>query len=171
MWVLISNSIKREKENRLGNRWVISQGRNCTVIKPLIWWILFNIWVPHSHYESEQQMFRKTWDWQNHFTDFTLIEMFCDWTHLFMRLLKLWTQLWHGQTNRKMENIPKINVNWLKIESSTLEFGSWYLYTDRYKLLYFINFSIGFHPNKLFREWYQNPICLWQNIYFKYLGF
>ena len=102
MWVFISNSIKREKENRLGNRWVIGQDRNCTVIKSLIWWILFNIWVSRSHYESEQQMFRKTRDWLHHFTDFTLIEMFCDWTHLFMRLLKLWTQLWlNKQKNGK----------------------------------------------------------------------
>ena len=102
MWVLISNSIKREKENRLGTWWVIGQDRNCTIIKPLIWWISFRIWVSHSHNESQQQMFRKTRVWQNHFTDFTLIEMFCDWTHLFMRLLKLWTQLWlNKQKNGK----------------------------------------------------------------------
>ena len=48
MWVLISNSIKREKENGLGTWWVIGQDRNCTIIKPLIWWISFRIWVSHS---------------------------------------------------------------------------------------------------------------------------
>ena len=170
MWVLISNSIKREKENRLGNRWVIGQDRNCTVIKSLIWWILFNIWVSRSHYESEQQMFRKTRDWLHHFTDFTLIEMFCDWTHLFMRLLKLWTQLWRGQTNRKMENIPKINVNWLKLNLQrwNLDLGI-YTQIDTNFCILSISASVSTRTNCFVNDIKILFAC--GEIFFKYLGF